>query len=712
MSNTYVMKISRLTVDKLGVKLYDRASAVIAELISNSYDADATEVTVEAPMGQYLARRNPDKTTTDIGHRIEVSDNGVGMTPDEMQKFFLYVGRERRTDPLRGDVSKVYKRRVMGRKGVGKLAPFGICKTIEVISSGGERLVEAGVEGYRTSHIILNYDAIVGDDDADYKPDIGAQDDTIQPTSGTTVILRDFAYRKVPDIETLARQVGQRFGLPNAKWAIHLKDNTKTDGDPEREKQVDSFSVETMPGTRIEFVGATDQVLSRDDDDGQKVVGPNGEIVDLSAGFWHEERFYPLRGWVAYSRKPYKDELMVGVRIYCRGKIAAQTTVFNRTAGFTGEHSIRSYLVGELHADWLDEREDLIQTDRRDILWSDEVAQAFQAWGQKVVARIGNLARDPMRTVTWERFREVGRLEARIKETYPSPEQAHIRENAREVAKTLGRALRGDETEDPEVVDDLIDLSLMLAPHITLDEMLRDAAKENVTALAAVTGLLRTARLAELASFGRIAGGRIGVIETLMKLKDNPDAPEDELQKLVEEAPWLIDPQWAPLAANQRFTTLRREFEKYYEKMTGNSINLTDFSKGAKRPDFVLSNQDGLIQIIEIKKPDHKIKNAEMDRIITYVENMEAFLNDGGNEEFKKAFGDFHVTLVSDGVDLSGAQRAAFKGYKDSGRLTHINWTAFLARTELAHKEFIQEADRQRRLVYPSNQKLLAHADE
>jgi len=40
------MKISRLTVDKLGVKLYDRVSAVIAELVANSYDADATKVTI------------------------------------------------------------------------------------------------------------------------------------------------------------------------------------------------------------------------------------------------------------------------------------------------------------------------------------------------------------------------------------------------------------------------------------------------------------------------------------------------------------------------------------------------------------------------------------------------------------------------------------------------------------------------------------------
>ena len=37
MSVEYSMRISRLTVDKLGVKLHDKVSAVIAELIANAY---------------------------------------------------------------------------------------------------------------------------------------------------------------------------------------------------------------------------------------------------------------------------------------------------------------------------------------------------------------------------------------------------------------------------------------------------------------------------------------------------------------------------------------------------------------------------------------------------------------------------------------------------------------------------------------------------
>src|SRR5882762_9892021 len=74
----YEMVISRLTVDKLGVKLYDKASAVVAELVANAYDADAEEVTIRLPLGTQLADGGKDH-----GHYIEVEDDGHGMTPSE-----------------------------------------------------------------------------------------------------------------------------------------------------------------------------------------------------------------------------------------------------------------------------------------------------------------------------------------------------------------------------------------------------------------------------------------------------------------------------------------------------------------------------------------------------------------------------------------------------------------------------------------------------
>src|SRR5258708_19906693 len=98
MSTKYTMTISRLTVDKLGVKLYDRVSAVIAELVANSYDADATQVTIKAPMGELLATKTQG-VLGDKGLIIEASANGIGMTPAEVNDFYLIVDPEARHHP-------------------------------------------------------------------------------------------------------------------------------------------------------------------------------------------------------------------------------------------------------------------------------------------------------------------------------------------------------------------------------------------------------------------------------------------------------------------------------------------------------------------------------------------------------------------------------------------------------------------------------------
>jgi len=692
MTNTYVMTISRMTVDKLGVKLYDRVSAVIAELVANSYDADATKVTIKAPMGEFLATRSEEKII-DKGYTIEVADNGTGMTPDEVNMYYLRVGAERRKDE-RGDKSKKFGRKVMGRKGVGKLAPFGICHQIEILTSGGK--IQKGkaangkdATGYVTAHLILNRDEILQDVDHDYKPKVGALDGTIAKKTGTTITLKVFAYRKVPTLDEFSRALAQRFGVKSGNWHVELIDALKTPTDKAYKTSVGEFDIVTMENTKISFCpGKKGEIDNLAFDTADKPVD------GLNAGFTINGKNYPISGWVAYAKDPYKDDLMAGVRIYCRGKIAAQTSVFNRRAGFTGEHDVRSYLVGELHADWLDDEEDLIQTDRRDILWSHELGQEFEKWGQAVVRKIGTRSRDPMKKKTWERFREVSKLDKRVQEAFPREDQASLRERAIKVAQMVGQTIRADEVEDAEHVEHFVQLSLMLAPVITLDEKLRAAADSSDSPLSVVTDILRTARVAELASFGRIAEDRIRVIQTVEKLKDDPNTRESAFQTLIDTSPWLIDPQWSPITANQAFSTLRKEFVKFVKQKTGKDLNLEDFSDPVKRADFVMSNHDNAIQIIEIKKPNHKLTDEEVDRIVKYRDLMDEFLNMDGHEEFKRLFPQFRITLVCDTVKLDGTSRQAVEGMKASGQLLHITWKAFLLRTRQMHKSFLDEAER------------------
>ncbi len=690
----YKMTISRLTVDKLGVKLYDRVSAVIAELIANSYDADATRVEVSAPMNEFLATKSGN-SITDKGFVIEVIDNGCGMTPDQMNDFYLVVGKERRNDPRRGDVSKKFQRKVMGRKGVGKLAPFGVCQHIEIISSGGKKTAgrdenNKSAQGYLTSHLNLQRGKILSDTDKEYNPDVEELDGIVRPKHGTTIRLKIFDHRLVPSMESLQRQLAQRFGVSSSDWQIKLRDSTKTIDSKGSTCVVGEFAIDTMEKTVIKF--------EEDEDGDHQAIGPDGnELSTVEAGFDLDGTRYPVTGWIGYAKHPYKDDLMAGVRIYCRGKIAAQTHIFNMKAGFTGEYDIRSYLVGQLNADWLDEREDLIRTDRQDILWSHDLGQAFEKWGQAVVKHIGSIARKPKQKKAWDEFKETSNCEAKVKKAFPGEAQEAIRDNALEIARTMAQSSRDEELHNQEHIKTIIDLSIMLGPHLTLNQKLREAAEDKDDPLSVMNSILGTARIAELASFGRIADDRVKVIKRIEKLKDTKSTLEAAFQDLISKAPWLINPQWSPITSNQTFTTLKKEFQKFYKEKTGKSLNLDSFSDGAKRADFVLSNQDQVLEIIEIKKPHYSFTNDEMDRLNRYVDLMDEFLNKPGHADFKAAFPKYHVTLVCDELGLTGIHKKGFAGLVRDGLLEHITWKVFLLRTRKMHEEFLNEAERQRK---------------
>ncbi len=344
----YRLRISRLTIDKLGVRLYDRVSAVVAELVANGHDADAENVWVELPLSTVLASKDDDGEPEDKGYEIIVRDDGHGMTPKEARDFYLKVGQDRRRTPGQGDRSRKKLRPVMGRKGIGKLAPFGICKRIEVISSGGEPVTG---RGYLTTHFFLDYDQILQESDEDVLLEAGTLDGTYQEDSGTIIKLTSFLPKRVPSSDDFHRQLGVRFAFTHPDFHIHIRDTRVT---PPNDSDVEQFRVETHSET---FIDVSER----------PVITEDGEE-------------FPVSGWVAMAKKSHKHDEGAGVRIYARGKIVATTRDFEQPAGFTGEFTMRSYLVGEIEANWLDDKEDLIRTDRQSILWDSDRGSALRAW--------------------------------------------------------------------------------------------------------------------------------------------------------------------------------------------------------------------------------------------------------------------------------------------------------------------------------------------
>ena len=100
---------------ELGERLVGKPYVALAELVKNSYDADATEVTINFA---------PNKDS------IEIIDNGHGMTFDEFKNFWMRIG----TTHKREKKSKKLGRLMTGSKGVGRLAVQFLANKLTIIT--------------------------------------------------------------------------------------------------------------------------------------------------------------------------------------------------------------------------------------------------------------------------------------------------------------------------------------------------------------------------------------------------------------------------------------------------------------------------------------------------------------------------------------------------------------------------------------------------
>ena len=100
-----------------------RPVQALAELVWNGFDAEATVVKITAEAGELRLRS------------ITVQDNGHGMSPSQVSRFFGFLGGSwKKADPL----SKHGKRRLHGKEGRGRLRALAIGRVAEWTITGAD----------------------------------------------------------------------------------------------------------------------------------------------------------------------------------------------------------------------------------------------------------------------------------------------------------------------------------------------------------------------------------------------------------------------------------------------------------------------------------------------------------------------------------------------------------------------------------------------
>lgn len=138
------MKNARFHVDSrlptLLSQEYSSTERAIKELVDNAWDADAATVSIRLP-----------KPMT--AEPIVVGDDGTGMTEEELRRHYLSIATDRRAH--RGDLTALKKRKVKGRKGIGKFAG---------LMAAAEMHVDSAARGKRCSFTLNLEDLSTVDD--------------------------------------------------------------------------------------------------------------------------------------------------------------------------------------------------------------------------------------------------------------------------------------------------------------------------------------------------------------------------------------------------------------------------------------------------------------------------------------------------------------------------------------------------------------------
>ncbi|MDG5775950.1 ATP-binding protein [Haloarculaceae archaeon H-GB2-1] len=650
------MNIQGSIIEQLGLKQYDTVSAVVAELVANAWDADAENVTIELPLNTYLATRS-DGELEDKGSEIVVRDDGHGMDPEGANERFLNVGRKRR-EVTNSDTSRQKNRPVMGRKGIGKLAPFGLCYQIEVISSGGEE----SEEGYQISHFILEYDDIENTSPKEeYEPKRGDQDGDFRDFKGTEIRLTDFDYKRVPNKKQFANMLSYRFADGLSDFSIYIDDT--------RDNGIGKFDL-----------SETEQPL-RD----------NTKIDVSDSPLYIDEEKYVAEGHMGLATKSYDNE-MQGVRIYVRGKLASVTRDFNISSGFHMENTIRSYLVGEIHCDFLDKDMDCIQANRQDILWDTKYGRKLERWGQKRVREVADKAREPKRKSRKNKFFDKTDFEQKAEDEFDDEE---LVEASKELGETLAGTLDEDELDDEEFLERFVNLILQIAPHDTVVrtfKQIREEAQAGTLQLDELNGLISKTSVAETQSLAQVASQKVDIIQELREMVNQGVEDERQFQELVEEATWLINPEWQALTKDERISTFRQQFESWYENQYEEELTTSITSAETKQPDFIMVSRDNFLVVVEIKPPGHTFRSGDLDRFSNYVRAFEEFEENHGEAIDMRFPNGIKFVLIVDEVGLDWQNEQVLKqaldnyGYGEQPK----SWQEILQESEARYRDFLE----------------------
>lgn len=665
-------------VQDLGLNLYTSLPRVLVEFVANAYDADAASVTIKMDKTQVDIARATLKAEFELDRTkaaatgavvaplddrvlpdaltIEVVDSGHGMSKHELQEKFLVAGRRRRV--LDNKMTSDGGRALMGRKGLGKLAGFGVAQVVTIIS-------KVASETHATK-IVMDYRELVKVKDTNeiVVPTFTLADGGGIAVKGTRIIMSRLMYEPMKSrLTTIENEIGDHFAtIDPADFAVMLNE-TPIKATP-REHDFAWPDPAKPVGELVDRTYQTEQ--------GQALT------------FQYRIRF-TKKGEALHAAER-------GVRVYAHKRLAAGPSLLRADTNMHG-FRMTDYMDGVVYADFIDDQPaDYIATDRQSLRWdtpllkpledllSDEIKEACkQCQAQR--------EKDAPKEVRTDVF-----TTALIANADLSKRDQDMAFKVAEVfASKLKKGVQGEDYKQqlPLFVNAIGQRDILKA--------MADLARHNKPELSELVVQVSKLADSELDDALKYIKAHLDAIAAFKKICEHQDFKkgenEGELHELFEKSPWLINPTFNQfLTSDRQMPTMLYKLAQ--ELKVGPHAGSID-KKDDTRPDLVfLLGNEGLqrVVIVELKSTNIQLTAKHLDQLQGYMRKTRKFLEDHEKNATVEGvlIGMFaHVSSRAEGVELL---RERMEENKNRGDWKVYSILQLLELAEAAHRDLLRVA--------------------
>ena len=263
MSNSiYNIKIDRQVIKLLGEHLYGDTPSVINELIANAHDARAKRVWITIK--------------TEVPYEIELQDDGIGMTTEDINNYYLNIGYNRRSSvSLQQSLSEYEIRDDMGQKGIGKLSVFALSKNVDLISSRHGTVVGCN----------MDFDVICASNDGQptslTDPQIDV-DKLSDEKNGTKIILHNVSKDLSKSYKYIKNSILRSFVLNDERMKVYIRKNDEEFFEIKRESFCAYGQMDTLVTIGSGFEDIIEKVNNNEIDSCYKRIFTYDEMVEAT----------------------------------------------------------------------------------------------------------------------------------------------------------------------------------------------------------------------------------------------------------------------------------------------------------------------------------------------------------------------------------------------------------------------------------------------